>query len=375
MRLGDRAPVRIRLGRACALSCLIVLRGAPGPAQAPDALAERERDIDAYIETEMAKNRVPGLAMAIIGRGETLYSRGYGVADLADQAPVTVETVFQSGSTGKQFTAMAVMMLAAEGRLDYGAGIRSFFPDAPETWEAITIRRLLNHTSGLGRNFQDQDMGKDYTDDELRLLVYGEKLESAPGEKFGYSNLGYITLGLLIGRITGKDYGAFLHERIFRPLGMETARLIKDSPTVPNLSKGYIRDGEEFKTPKRISPTFNGTADGSLYLTLGDFAKWDGALYTEKLVGKPALEEAWTSGRLNNGAETGYGFGWYLYRVQKHRVVEHRGGWQGFSAMITRYPDDGLTVVMFANVSGAPVELMTRRVAGIWNSALAVSRP
>jgi D-alanyl-D-alanine carboxypeptidase len=379
MRLGDqpreagaeRAARLLRPIRACAFLCLMASRNAPSPAQVPDTQAERIRDIDAYIEVEMAKKRVPGLAVAIISRGEILYAKGYGVSDMDLQIPVKLETVFRSGSTGKQFTAMAVMMLAAEGRLGYDDSIRKFFPDAPEAWQAITIRRLLNHTSGLGGYFESQDLRKDYSDDELRRLIYGQKPQFKPGEKFLYSNLGYTTLGLLIGRITGKPYGEYLHERIFRPLGMETARIIDETANLPGRSLGYVWDGKEYKRPERVSPTFNGTADGSLYLTLADVAKWDGALYTEKLVSKAALEEAWTSGRLGSGAETGYGFGWYISRLGERRVIEHSGHWQGFSAMISRYPDDQLTVAMFANLAGLPVDIMTHRVAALWNPALA----
>lgn len=360
-----------------ALSLLFLATGwrAACPAQARDARADRIRRIDAYIEGEMARARAPGLALAIIGRGQTLYARGYGVAELEHRTPVRPETIFQSGSTGKQYTAMAVMMLAEEGRLGYDRSVAEFLPDAPESWRPITIRRLLNHSSGMARYFEGLDTGRDYSDEELLRLAYRQPLAFRPGEKFSYSNLGYIVLGLLIGRITGKPYGEFLGERIFRPLGMATARVIDEASVDPDRSAGYVLVGSELRKPKRISPTFNRTADGSLYLSLDDVARWDGALYTEALVGAASLEEAWTSGRLDDGSETGYGFGWYLLRVNGRRLIEHKGSWQGFEAMISRYPDDGLTVAMFANLSGAPVDRWTHRVAGMWNPDLAPAQP
>jgi len=348
--------------------CLLLL-GMSGMLTAQEP-ADRTARIDTFIQAEMKRLHIPGLALAIISQGEILYGKGYGLANLEHQVPVKPETVFQSGSTGKQYTAMAVLMLAEAGKLKLEESIRTYFPDAPKEWQPITIRHLLTHTSGLGDYTEAIDLRKDLTETELRQLIYRQKLGFKPGEDFSYSNLGYTTLGTLISKITGKFYGDFLQERIFGPLGMKTARIINESDIISNRAAGYFWNGVEWKNQEWVSPTFNSTADGSLYLTLADVAKWDAALYTEKLVSKASLDLAWTSGKLNSGKETRYGFGWSLAEMNGHRLIEHGGAWQGFMAMISRYIDDRVTVVLFANVAGVPVDRLAHAVAGLWEPAL-----
>jgi CubicO group peptidase (beta-lactamase class C family) len=267
--------------------------------------ADRPAAIDTYVEAQMKRFHVPGLALAIVRNGEFLYAKGYGFANLEHQVPVKTETVFQSGSTGKQYTSMAVMILAEEGKIKLEDGIRTVFPDAPDSWQPITIRHLLTHTSGLGDYTPAFDLRKDMKEEELRRLIYGTPLGFKPGERFRYSNLGYALLGTLISRVSGKFYGDFLRERIFEPLGMATARIINERDIVPNRAAGYLWRSTAWKNQEWVSPTFNSTADGSLYLTLADVAKWDAALSTEKLVRRASLDQAFTSGKLNDGKETG----------------------------------------------------------------------
>ncbi len=332
---------------------------------------DRPAAIDAYVEAQMKQFHIPGLALAIVRNGQSLFAKGYGFANLEHQVPVKTETVFQSGSTGKQYTSMAVLILAEEGKIKLEDSIRTVFPDAPDTWQPITIRHLLTHTSGLGDYTPAFDLRKDLKEEELRRLIYGTPLGFKPGERFRYSNLGYALLGTLISRVSGKFYGDFLQERIFKPLGMTTARIISERDIVPNRAAGYLWRGTEWKNQDWVSPTFNSTADGSLYLSLADVAKWDAALSTEKLVRKASLDQAFTSGKLNDGKETEYGFGWAIAKANGRRLIEHGGAWQGFMAMIARYVDDGFTVILFANVQRAPVEQMAHAVAGIWEPTLA----
>lgn len=360
---------RILAGALLLLLCL------PGFSQQPAAADARTARIDAYLQEEMQKLHIPGLALAIVRDGQILYQKGYGLANLEHGVPVRVETVFQSGSTGKQYTAMAVLMLAEEGKLALDDSIRRHFPDAPAAWQPITIRHLLTHTSGLGDYTEPIDMRMDHTEEELRKIVFRQKSSFKPGEKFRYSNLGYVTLGLLIGKVSGKFYGDFLQERIFRPLGMTTARIIDEAAIVPHRAAGYVWAKGGWRNQGWVSPTFNSTADGSLYLTLADVAKWDGALSGGKLVGKGSYDQAWTPARLNDGSATGYGFGWSVTAMNGHRLIEHGGAWQGFMAMISRYVDDHLTVILFANLIGTPVERLTHAVAGLWEPALAPPEP
>ena len=327
--------------------------------------------VDDYIRTEMLAQQIPGVSLAVMKNGEIVLARGYGLANVEHQAPVKPETIFQSGSMGKQFTATAVMMLVEEGKLSLDDKITKFFPDAPETWRNITVRHLLTHTSGLTDYPPDFDLRRDYSEDELYQRIKPIPLAFQPGEKWAYSNLAYVMLGVLIHKLSGKFYGDFLKERVFQPLGMTTARVISEEDIVPNRAAGYRVVNGQLKNQSWVSPSLNTTADGALYLTVYDMAKWDAALYTEKLLKRASLEEMWTPVKLSDGKTHPYGFGWALNVVRNHRLIEHGGSWQGFKSHIARYPDDKLTVVVFANQARANPAKLAHGVAALYNPELA----
>lgn len=334
---------------------------------AQDAIAGK---VDEFIKREMQKQRIPGVSLAIVKNGKLIYAKGYGLANVELQVPVKPETVFQSGSVGKQFTATAVMMLVEAGKINLDDKINKYFTDAPEIWKNITVRNLLTHTSGLGDYPDDFDFRHDYSEDDLYKIIKAVPLDFQPGAKWQYSNLGYVTLGILIHKVTGKFYGDFLRERIFQPLGMTTARIISEADIVPNRAAGYqIVDGE-LKNQDWVAPSLNTTADGALYLTTLDMAKWDAALYTEKLLKKSSFNEMWSPVKLNDGKTYPYGFGWELGEVNGHPVIEHDGAWQGFKSAISRFPNDSLTVIIFANLAQARPTRIAHGVAGIYNAEL-----
>jgi CubicO group peptidase (beta-lactamase class C family) len=213
-------------------------------------------------------------------------------------------------------------------------------------------------------------MRKDYTEAEQLKMVEGVPLAFSPGTSWSYSNLGYLTLGLVIHKVTGEFYGDFLQERIFRPLGMNTTRIISEADIVPNRSAGYRLVKGELKNQEWVSPTVNTTADGSLYFSILDLAKWDAALYTEKLLKRSSLVQMWTVAKLKNGKPNAgeYGFGWFIESKKGHRVVEHEGAWQGFETEISRYVDDQLTVVVLTNLDAAKPETIADHVAEMYLS-------
>ncbi|MCI0389798.1 MAG: beta-lactamase family protein [Acidobacteria bacterium] len=333
------------------------------PVLAQDSISAK---VDDYVKTEMQKQHIPGLSLAVIKDGQIVYVKGYGFANVEHQIAAKPETIFQSGSVGKQFTAAAVMLLVEDGRIGLDDRITKYFTDAPEHWKNITVRHLLTHTAGTTDYPKDFDFRRDYTEDELLKKASAIPLASQPGERWSYSNMGYVMLGILIGKVTGKFYGDFLQERIFKPLGMTTARIISEADIIPNRSSGYLLVKNELKNQGWVSPTMNTTADGSLYLNVYDMAKWDAALYTEKLLKKSSLDQIWTPVRLNNGKTSPYGFGWGIREANGHRLIEHGGAWQGFKSHISRYVDDKLTVVVFANLAQANPTTIVRGVAAIW---------
>ena len=297
----------------------------------------------------MQRQKIPGISVAVLREGKIVILKSYGLANVEHGVPVKPETVFQSGSIAKQFTASAVMILVEDGKISLDDKITKYFPDAPETWKNITVRHLLTHTSGMGDYPPEVDLRKDYTEDEYLAFIKKSPLIYEAGAKWDYSNTGYVTLGALVRRVTGKFYGDFLQERIFKPLGMNTARIISEADIVPNRAAGYRLENGELKNQKWVSPSTNTTADGSLYLTILDLAKWDAALYTDKPLKQSSLAQMWTPVKLNDGSRKPYGFGWHTEQIKNRRFVRHNGAWQGFKGSIVRFPDDKLTIIFLAN--------------------------
>ncbi|MGA9505035.1 MAG: serine hydrolase domain-containing protein [Terriglobales bacterium] len=335
--------------------------------------ADQPDAVDAYVHSEMARQRIPGLALLVSRSGQVIRAQGYGLANVELHVPVQPVTIFQSGSVGKQFTATAVMMLVEEGKIGLEDSLTKYFPDAPATWKQVTIRELLSHTAGFTDYPKDFNMRKDYTEADLLKLVEKIPLAYPPGTSWSYSNLGFLTLGLVIHKVTGKFYGDFLQERIFGPLGMDNTRIISEADIVPNRAAGYRLVKGELKNQEWVSPTVNTTADGSLYFSILDLAQWDAALYTEKLLKRSSLDQMWTVARLRNGQPNSghYGFGWFIETKQGHHVVEHAGSWQGFETQISRYVDDRLTVVVLTNLADAKPENFADKVAEMYLSGKA----
>ncbi|HET7436279.1 MAG TPA: serine hydrolase domain-containing protein [Thermoanaerobaculia bacterium] len=327
--------------------------------------------IDELVNREMAKQQVPGLAVAVVRDGKVVLAKGYGLANVELQVPVAPKTVFQGGSIGKSFTATAVMMLVEEGKVALDEKVGKYLGEVPPSWSGITVRHLLTHTSGLTQYPPDFDQRRDYTEDELLKIIEGVPLAFVPGARFEYSNAGYVTLGVLIHRVTGQYYGDFFKKRIFEPLGMTASRVISEAAIIPDRAAGYILyDGRLINQPW-IAPTLNRTADASLYLTVLDLAKWDAALYGETLLKRSSLEQMWTAAKLNDGKEAPYGFGWFIMSANGHRLIEHEGAWQGFNANISRYVDDRLTVIVMSNLKSAKTQMLSHRIAGMFLPAVA----
>ena len=334
------------------------------------AFGQSDAAVSDYVRKEMQKESIPGIALLVARGGTIVRAEGFGLANVELQVPVKPETVFQSGSMGKQFTATAVMMLVEAGKVGLDDPLAKYFADAPASWNEVTVRQLLSHTAGFTDYPEKFDFRKDWTEDELLKVVERIPLAYPPGTKWEYSNLGYLTLGLLIHRVTGKFYGDFLQERIFQPLDMKTTRIISEADIVPNRAAGYRLDKGELKNQEWVAPMLNTTADGSLYFSVLDLAKWDAALYTEKLLKRSSLDLMWTPVRLKNGEpnKDGYGFGWIVGSRHGHRVVHHDGAWQGFKSAIARYVDDRLTVVVLANLAEAEPGKMAEHIAEMYLS-------
>jgi D-alanyl-D-alanine carboxypeptidase len=326
--------------------------------------------VDDLVQRERKQQKIPGVSIAVVRNGKIIKVAGYGLANVEHQVPAKPETIYQSGSVGKMFTAALVMLLARDGKLSLNDSIRKHLPETPESWSGITVRHLLNHTAGLGDPYPKLDLRKDYTDAEL-LKIEGElPLLSRPGEKWLYSDMGYHVLGFLCNRVGSKFYVDQLRERIFTPAKMTTARGISESEIVPNRAAGYERDKGTLKNQGWVAPVLNTTADGSLYFSVLDLARWDAALYTETPLSASIKTLSWTQTKLPSGEKIGYGFGWQIDTVNGHRRVHHNGYWQGFSTQISRYVDDRLTVIVLTNLAGADPTRIANQVADLYLPSL-----
>jgi CubicO group peptidase (beta-lactamase class C family) len=305
-------------------------------------------------------------------------ARGYGSANLEHDVPVTQETIFQSGSVGKQFTAAAVMMQVEAGKLDLDAPLSRYLTDAPATWQGIRVRHLLTHTSGIP-DYTDEhiDLRRDYTEDELLRVAYAMPLEFVPGSAWRYSNTGYLVLGVLIRKVSGQFYGDLLHDRVFVPLGMKTARVMSEADIVPHRAAGYRLEKGEIKNQEWVAPTLNTTADGALYLSLDDMLAWNRGLEKNALLRAESWSQIYTPATLNDGRRYPYGFGWRITQVAGAPNYSHSGSWQGFRTHITRYLASDTTVIVLANMAAIDdndnrPEDLARAIALVVDPALVV---
>jgi CubicO group peptidase (beta-lactamase class C family) len=336
--------------------------------------------IDRYVDAEMRREHIAGIAVGIYSRGKILLAKGYGLANIELNVPVKAETVFQSGSVGKQFTSAAIMMLVEEGKIGLDDSIVKYFPNAPQSWQAIRVKNLLSHTSGLSEYESNERTGPegpfylrlDYTEDDMVNKIEALPIEFIPGDKWDYRNTNYVLLGIIIHKVTGSFYADYLQQRIFRPLGMSSTRLISEADIVPNRSSGYEVKGDKIQNQSWVSPTFNSTADGALYFNVLDLAKWDAALYGAQVLKQSSLDRSWTVFSLNDGKpnSANYGFAWEISSVNGHKQIDHGGAWQGFRCHFLRYPDDSTSVAVLANSDSASPEQFAHVIVGIVNPAL-----
>jgi len=326
-------------------------------AAAAQAISEEPTSatVEEFVNPELRAQHIPGVALAVVRDGRIILAAGYGMVNVELGVPTKPESIFQTGSVGKQFTATAVMMLVEESKVGLDDKISKYFPDSPPAWKEITVRHLLTHTSGIPDYTEEKsgggiNMRTDYTEEELVKKIAGLPLDFQPGEKWSYSNSGYLILGVLIHHVSGEFYGNFLQRRVFQPLQMTSTRIISEADIIPNRSAGYRLVKGELKNQEWVSPSLNTTADGALYTNVLDLAKWDAALYTEKLLKKSSFDQMWTPVKLNSGKTSPYGFGWRVTEVNGHRLLEHGGAWQGFTMHILRYVDDKLTTIVMTNL-------------------------
>ena len=319
--------------------------------------------IDRFVSGEMSRQKIPGMAIAVVKNGEAVVAKGYGFANLEDQVPVTTHSIFQSGSVGKQFTAAAVVHLEEHGKLRLDDNIARYLPPTKARWGSITVRQLLTHTSGIPDYEDEVDWRRDYSERQLAELVGLLRRRSTPGQKFEYSNSGYLLLGIIIRMITGKFHADYVRENIFEPLGMKTARIVSDADIVPNRVAGYRMSKDRILNQDWVSPTFNQTADGCVRLSLNDLLAWERGVRARALLKSESWSQIFTPVVLKSGKTHPYGFAWEIRQKSDQTVHTHDGSFQGFEAILTRYIEEELTIIALANLAEVDLAQVTQHLA------------
>ena len=338
----------------------------------PSALRIDETAVDRVVAEEMRRQQAPGLGVAVLKGNEVLLAKGYGMANIEQQVKVSPATMFQSGSLGKMFTAAGIMALVEDGRVALDSSIRVYLPEAPVEWQRITIRQLLSHTSGIpdytSVNF---DYRRDFTEAELSMLAFAMPLEFQPGTRWNYSNSGYVLLGIITSKITGRPYWEFLRQRIFTPAGMHSVRIITESEIVRNRASGYELGTGGLQHQRWVSPTLNTTADGSLFISVNDLIAWSRVVRDRTVLSTRSWEQILSPTTLNSGKPHPYGFGWFLDTVKGQRVNQHGGSWQGFRTQFTRFEGSDVTVIVLANGGYVMPDAIANAIAGAVDTVLA----
>jgi CubicO group peptidase (beta-lactamase class C family) len=381
---------RVLIGLALVLSAL----GLGSRLGQQTSLASVEKKLD-QLFSRVTSPDAPGLAVLVRQNGKIVFERGYGLGELRLKARIDARSNFRLASFTKQFTAMAIMLLVHDGKLRYEETLTGIFPDFPDYGKAITVRNLLNHVSGLPdyeelMEAPEKASGsmwspeKQIQDDEvLKLLEKEQSGKFAPGSSWSYSNSGYVVLGLIVAKASGKTYGEFLRERIFAPLKMNhTIVYQKGKNEVANRAFGHSKEGDLFKETDQSSTSAT-LGDGGIYSNLEDLAKWDDALRNHTLLSEKEMQPALTPVKLNDGSEphwpkepngdnlhpgkpVSYGFGWFLDPYNRQARMWHTGSTMGFRTVIERFPGENLTVIVLSNRTDLDPEKLSLQAADLF---------
>jgi CubicO group peptidase (beta-lactamase class C family) len=364
--------------RSLVIAAVLLLTALPVCRAGVDSRAAQVDALLAHISTG------PGAVIAVVDHGHVLLEKAYGMANVEGKRPMTIHSIFDLASVTKQFTAMGIMVLAQRGQLKYDDSLCKFFPEFSPFGCDITVRRLLTHTSGLPdyealyhdsgliatnyprANKEASDTYEPTSKDALHFLAKQAKLRFKPGDKWEYSDSGYVVLAQIIEKVSGQSYAQFLTENIFRPAGMtETVVYDETRPILAARATSYQPAKHGYK-PIDYTPLNLIYGDGNVNTTIGDMIQWDAALTTDKLATAATLKEAFTRGKLNNGKSFDYGFGWGLHRRHNMEVIEHNGAWVGFRSCNIRFPQRQLSIIILANSSGFPIGDTAKKIESIY---------
>lgn len=328
-------------------------------------------EIDDLVGAQIKKRNIPGLSLAVLRNGRVIKAAGYGLANIELNVPATKDTVYEIGSISKQFASEAVMLLVEDGKLALDDPINKYLPaNAPDSWKAVTIRQVLNHTAGLKdwTEVKEFSYRREYTAGEFIDLIKGAPLQYTPGTSWAYTNTGPPLLGMVVEKASGKPYEEFVAERIFKPLGFSTIRFRHQPEVVANRASGYefaegkFTNGEPFR-PRVIAPS------GGVLASAVDLAGWFDAVLSGKLIKPASLEQMLAPVRLADGRRVTHGFAFFTDSFNGHKMIFHHGSTVGgFGSVVRYFPKERLTIAIIGNVEdgGWGPEFISQRVANFY---------
>src|SRR3989441_361773 len=352
------------------LAGLLIFMAASG--RAASAAADKKAAAVDEVFADLTKRGSPGCALGVYRDGKIIYSKGYGLANLEENVPITPESVFDIGSTSKQFTAASILLLEERGKLSVNDDIRKYIPELPDYGQKITVLHLLNHTSGLRDYLTLMDLAGIPTDsvttdeDALQMIFRQKALNFAPGSDWLYSNTGFFLLSVIVKRASGKTLREFAAENIFAPLGMDHTQF-RDDHTSLIANRAMAYDAKEKGAGYRLDVSyFEQTGDGAVHTSVEDLLKWDENFYSGQIGGKGFLAAIQEQGKLNNGKVLDYAKGLRVADYRGLRTVSHGGSWGGYRAELLRFPEQHFSVACLCNLGSARPSNRAQRVADIY---------
>jgi len=314
------------------------------------------KKLDGYLTDLISKKRSPAISVAVVEKGHVVYAKGFGHANLEQDVEANASTVYRIGSVTKQFTATMIMQLVKEGKLTVDDPIEKVLPEMPRAWAKVTIKNLLNHTSGLKsytelEGMMEKDAMQPTTPLGIIKKIENVPMDFEPGTKWHYNNTGYELLALVIEKLDKRTFAESLQARILSPLGMAHTYFVSEKSIVNYRAQGYSQSKNGFEHAQYLNMDWP-CAACSMESTVLDLAKWDDALYGEKILPKELLTKMWEPTVLADGTIQNYGFGWSISKLNGQQLVEHGGGIHGFTSHIRRVPSKGMTVIVLTNTDG-----------------------
>lgn len=321
---------------------------------------------DSIISKHLAQQNLVSLSVGIIEGGRVIYAKAQGKANLETETPAGTNSVYKIGSLSKQFIATAIVKLVQDGKLSLADPVNKYFTDAPESWTAITIRHLLNHTSGLERESPAFDAMANQPDETLIKAAYADTLIFPTGTRWQYCNLGYFMLAEIIRKVSGQAFSTFMAQQVFAPAGLKNTRTTSLQDLVPNRVNGYYSGygGSWLNSLNYVALR----PSGAFLSTIPDLLQWELNIQQSVFLNKESWESMWkTVVKTGASAEApSYGYGWYVNSFKNHRLIYHGGSLPGFRAMYYRFPDEKNAILILCNTDHANLASLANELAGVW---------